>query len=105
MAARARHFPTRRTSHKPRRAHAPTSRVPRAVGYYARAQPRLHYDELLAEKHSQKTPVRRVVGSVLSYAAYTHRKQLNQKLVLPDSVKEILRCPRDEVIGTIKTVF
>ena len=97
MAARARHLPTRRTSHKPRRAHAPTSRVPRAVGYYARAQPRLHYDEILAEKHSQKTPVRRVVGSVLSYAAYTHRKQLNQKLVLPDSVKEILRCPRDEV--------
>jgi hypothetical protein len=29
--------------------------------------------------------------------AYAHRKQLNQKLVLPDSVKEILRCPRDEV--------
>ena len=62
------------------------------------ARPRLHYDEIVAEKHSQKTPVqRRVPGSVLYSVAYAHRKQLNQKLVLPDSVKEILRCPRDEV--------
>ena len=76
----------------------PPSRHPLPAIIWNRApRPRLHYDEILAEKHSQKTPAqRRVPGSVLHCVAYAHRKQLNQKIVLPDSVKEILRCPRDE---------
>jgi len=35
-------------------------------------------------------------GGVFASVAYAHRKQLNQKLVLPTRVKDILRCPADE---------
>ena len=59
---------------------------------------RLHYDALAAEKYGYQAPVvRRVPGSVLGCVAHAHRKALNQKLVLPDEVKAIFRCPRDEI--------
>ena len=54
----------------------------------------MHYEDVLAQKHAERVPAKR--GSVISCVAFAHRKQLNQKLVLPDNVKEILRCPRDE---------
>jgi hypothetical protein len=60
---------------------------------------RLHYDALTAGKYAQRAPGRRAPasGSVLGCVAHAHRKQLNEKLVLPNSVKDIFRCPRDEI--------
>ena len=56
--------------------------------------PRLHYEALAIEKYGRNAP--RARTSILGCVAHAHRKKLNQKLVLPDSVKDILRCPRDE---------
>ena len=53
----------------------------------------LHYDDLNAQKEIKKQKKR---GPVFATIAYAHRKQLNQKLLLPSRVKEILRCPKDE---------
>ena len=47
----------------------------------------LHYEDV-AKKKSKK-----IYGSV----AYAQRKSLNQKLVLPQRVKDIMRSSRDEV--------
>ena len=49
--------------------------------------PELHYEDL-AKKKSKK-----IYGSV----AYAHRKALNQKLVLPQRVNDIMKSSRDEV--------
>ena len=49
---------------------------------------------MAAERHAKKA---RGLGSVINCVAFAHRKKLNQKLVLPDRVKEILRRPQDEV--------
>jgi len=54
---------------------------------------RLHYDEVVGKSVPEK---RRKHGSVFASVAYAHRKQLNQKLILPRRVKEILRKPADE---------
>ena len=51
----------------------------------------LHYEDL--NKNKQKKRSKAIFGSI----AYAHRKQLNQKLVLPQRVKQILRCAKDEV--------
>ena len=40
--------------------------------------------------------VKRKLGSVFASVAYAHRKQLNQRIVLPRRVKDILRKPADE---------
>jgi len=50
----------------------------------------LHYEDVSAERHKRS---KTIFGSV----AFAHRKKLNQKLMLPIRVKEIMRCPRDEV--------
>jgi len=50
----------------------------------------LHYEDVSAERHKRS---KTIFGSV----AFAHRKKLNQKLILPTRVKEIMRCPRDEV--------
>ena len=52
---------------------------------------------MAAEKHTKKVGGR---GNVINCVAFAHRKKLNQKLVLPDRVKEILRRPQDEVNAT-----
>ena len=54
---------------------------------------RLHYDNLLAEKHQASYTQKKRPGRVLSCAAFAHRKALNEKIRLPDSVKDILHCP------------
>ena len=55
--------------------------------------PRLHYDDVIAERFPER---RRKRGSVFASVAYAHRKHLNQKLALPQRVKTILRRPVDE---------
>ena len=45
------------------------------------------------DKNKQKKRSKAIFGSI----AFAHRKQLNQKLVLPQRVKQILRCAKDEV--------
>ena len=50
----------------------------------------LHYEDVNTEKHKRS---KTIFGSV----AFAHRKKLNQKLILPARVKEIMRGPRDEV--------
>ena len=57
----------------------------------------MHYDEVAAEKHTKKSGTQGR-GNVLNCVAFAHRKKLNQKLVLPNRVKEILRRPQDELI-------
>ena len=56
----------------------------------------LHYDDINSAKQAQRSPKDKK-GSVLACAAFAHKKKLNQKLVLPARVKEILRRPQDEV--------
>ena len=58
----------------------------------------LHYDEIHLErwKHHSKVPVRERQYSVFPAVALAHRKQLNQKLCLPKSVKTVLKEPADE---------
>ena len=55
---------------------------------------RLHYDDVAGQKKPEKKTSRK--GGVFASVAYAHRRQLNQKLVLPRRVKDILRCPADE---------
>jgi len=50
----------------------------------------LHYEDVSVETHKRS---KTIFGSV----AFAHRKKLNQKLVLPTRVKEIMRCAKDEV--------
>ncbi len=57
----------------------------------------MHYDEVAAERHTKKMTAARGLGNAINCIASDHRKKLNQKLVLPDRVKEFLRRPQDEV--------
>ena len=50
---------------------------------------------MAGKKKKERAPTKR--GNVFSSIAYAHRRQLNQKLVLPQRVKDILRRPQDEV--------
>ena len=49
----------------------------------------LHYEDVSTEKHKRST-------TIFGPAAIAHRKKLNQKLILPARVKEIMQCPKDE---------
>ena len=60
---------------------------------HTRLHVRLHYDDVIGKRAPER---RRKPGSVFASAAYAHRKQLNQKLILPRRVKEILHRPADE---------
>jgi len=53
----------------------------------------LHYDDVAAKRRPDQ---KRKATSVFASVAYAHRKQLNQQLVLPRRVKEILCKPSDE---------
>ncbi len=50
----------------------------------------LHYEDVNVEKHKRS---KTIFGSI----AFAHRKKLNQKLILPTRVKDIMRCSKDEV--------
>ena len=52
---------------------------------------RLHYDEVAGRSKPRKK-----AGSVFASVAYSHRKQLNQKVVIPERIKEIFKKPSDE---------
>ena len=54
---------------------------------------RLHYDAAAQDKTKKK----RGQGGVYASVAHSHRKKLCQRIVLPSSVKEILRRPQDWV--------
>eukprot|EP00973_Karenia_brevis_P096384 12431531-Karenia_brevis.AAC.1 len=61
----------------------------------------LHYDNVHLERWMQKdnqkrAPARKGKHKVFASVAYAHRKKLNQRLVLPRQVKEILQEPEDE---------
>ena len=49
----------------------------------------LHYEDVSTEKFKRS---KTIFGSI----AFAHRKKLNQKLMLPIRVKEVMTCPRDE---------
>ena len=51
----------------------------------------MHYDEVAGRTKPRKKP-----GSVFASVAYSHRKQLNQKVLIPDRIKEIFKKPSDE---------
>jgi len=53
----------------------------------------LHYDDVACRPATTRC---RKEGSVFGSIRYAHRHQLNQKIALPSSVKEILRKPADE---------
>jgi len=53
----------------------------------------LHYDDVACRPAAARC---RKEGSVFGSIRYAHRHQLNQKIALPSSVKEILRKPADE---------
>ena len=60
----------------------------------------LHYDQLHLEKYlaSGKTGLKRRTSDykVFSSIAQAHRLKLRQRIELPDSIKQIFRCPADE---------
>ena len=51
-----------------------------------------HYDEVSLLSDKKKETKRK---KSFCCATYAHKKDLNQKMVLPGSVKEILQCPKD----------
>ena len=59
----------------------------------------LHYDDVHLERWTEreKKRVRKGEHTVYKSVAYARRKQLNQRLVLPKPVKDILRAPEDEL--------
>ena len=60
----------------------------------------LHYDEVHLENwtqiHNKRPPERKAEYKVFASVAHARRKQLNQRLALPQGVKDILRKPEDE---------
>ena len=62
----------------------------------------LHYDDVhLAKwKHRSKAPGRASEFKVFRAVAQVHRKQLNQRLTIPASVKDVLQQPQDETDWT-----
>ena len=61
----------------------------------------LHYDDVhlerWTERENKRAPVRKGEYKVFASVAHARRKQLNQRLALPKSVKDILRTPEDEL--------
>ena len=64
-----------------------------------RALLELHYDDVHFEKWKRKdgkAPLRKGEHTVLNKVAQAYRSKLCQRLVLPKSVKDALRRPKDE---------
>ena len=62
----------------------------------------MHYDDVHIEKFrgTKQVPSRAGVYKVFQSVAQAHRKHLCQRVALPKTVKEILRCPASALVAS-----
>ena len=62
----------------------------------------MHYDDVHIEKFrgKKKVPSRAGEYKVFQSVAQAHRKQLCQRVALPNAVKAILRCPASALVAS-----